>query len=73
MYREEKGGEGEDVMKARKENEEKYSVYFWRQKKTLSDAVIQEVEEDPREEGVSGILSRSYVSRDTECLRPRLT
>lgn len=31
-FREERG-EDEDIMQARKENEEKYSVYFWRQKK----------------------------------------
>lgn len=39
MFREERGGEDEDIMQTRKENEEKYSVYFWRQKK--KDSVMQ--------------------------------
>lgn len=74
MFREERGGEDEDIMQTRKENEEKYSVYFWRQKKKrLSDAITQEVEEDPREEGVSGSRSRSSVSCDAKRLRTRMT
>lgn len=44
-----------------------------RKKKRLSDAITQEVEEDPREEGVSGSRSRSSVSCDAKRLRTRMT
>lgn len=46
---------------------------FGGRKKRLSDAITQDVEEDPREEGVSGSRSRSSVSCDAKRLRTRMT
>lgn len=63
-------------MQSRKEKEKSilWNVYFvGPEKKRLSDAVIQEVEGDPGEEGVLGNRGWSSVSYDAERLRLRKT